>query len=149
PPADADAYQRCHPKEEAVGKLSICIVAGVAALLAAPAALADGGPFMVMQGGAGVANHDGRFHYVTVSDGPRTTLVEKLQAPGQVDSWIPLKGSWGTPIVGTDAHAGQGLSRDGRTLVLAANTGPGASSSRFLVIDTRRMRALRTIVLRG
>ena len=131
-------------------RLALCLTVAVAALVTAPAALADGGPFFVTQGGAGVANRDGRFHYVTVSNGARTTILEKVQvAGGQVDSWIPLKGSWGTPIVGTTDQIGQGLSRDGRTLVLASTTAPGSSSSRFLVIDTRRMRLLRTIVLRG
>ena len=131
-------------------RLALCLAVAVAALVTAPAALADGGPFFVTQGGTGVANHDGRFHYVTVSNGTRTTILEKVQvAGGQVDSWIPLKGSWGTPIVGTNFQIGQGLSRDGRTLVLASTAGPGSSSSRFLVIDTRRMRLLRTIVLRG
>lgn len=131
-------------------RLALCLAIVVAALATAPAALADGGPFFVTQGGAGVANHDGRFHYVTVSNGASTTVLEKVQvAGGQVGSWIPLKGSWGTPIVGTTDQIGQGLSRDGRTLVLASTTGPGSLSSRFLVIDTRRMRLLRTIVLRG
>ncbi len=131
-------------------RLALCLAVAVAALATAPAALADGGPFFVTQGGAGVANHDGRFHYVTVSNGARTTILEKVQvAGGQVNSWIPLEGSWGTPIVGTTDQIGQGLSRDGRTLVLASTTGPGSSSTRFLVVDTRRMRPLRTIALRG
>jgi hypothetical protein len=131
-------------------RLSLCLAVVLGALVVAPAALADGGPFFVMQGGAGVANHDGRFHYVTLSNGPGSTILEKVQvAGGQVDSWIPLKGSWGTAILGTIVQSGQGLSRDGRTLVLSSLTGPGSSPSRFLVIDTRRMRALRTIVLRG
>jgi LPXTG-motif cell wall-anchored protein len=131
-------------------RLALCLAVAVAALITAPAAFADGGPFFVTQGGTGVANHDGRFHYVTVSDGTRTTILEKVEvAGGRVDSWLPLKGSWGTPIVGLADQIGQGLSRDGRTLVLASTSVPGSSSSRFLVIDTRQMRLLRTIVLRG
>jgi hypothetical protein len=131
-------------------RLVLCLAVALGALVAAPAALADGGPFLVTQGGAGVANHDGRFHYVAVSDGPGSTILEKVQvAGGRVNSWTPLKGSWGTPIVGSVVQLGQGLSRDGRTLVLASTTGPGASSSRFLVVETRRMRPLRTIVLHG
>jgi hypothetical protein len=131
-------------------RLVLCLAVVLGALVAAPAALADGGPFLVTQGGAGVANHDGRFHYVAVSNGPRSTILEKVEvAGGQVNSWIPLKGSWGTPIVGSVVQLGQGLSRDGRTLVLASTTGPGASPSRFLVVEARRMRPLRTIVLPG
>jgi hypothetical protein len=131
-------------------RLSLCLAVALGALAAAPAALADGGPFFVTQGGAGVANHDGRFHYITLSNGPRSTILEKVQvAGGQVNTWIPLQGSWGTAILGAGAQTGQGLSRDGRTLVLSSTIGPGAPSTRFLVIDTRRMRPLRTIVLRG
>jgi hypothetical protein len=44
---------------------------------------------------------------------------------------------------------GEGLSRDGRTLVLASIAGPYASPSKFLVVDPRRLKALRTIVLDG
>lgn len=131
-------------------RLALCLAVAVTALGAVPVALADGGPFFVTQGGAGVANHDGRFHYIAVSNGPRSTTLEEVQvAGGLVNSWILLKGSWGTPILGSTVQSGQGLSRDGRTLVLSSIMGPGSSPSRFLVIDTRRMRALRTIVLHG
>lgn len=130
-------------------RLALCLAVAVTALAVSPAALADGGPFFVTQGGAGVANHDGRFHYVAVSNGNRSTILEKLQvAGGQVNTWIPLEGSWGTAILGSTVQSGQGLSRDGRTLVLPSTTGP-SSPSRFLVIDTRRMRILRKIVLHG
>src|SRR5262249_6261624 len=44
---------------------------------------------------------------------------------------------------------GQGLSRDGGTIVLASTAGPYASPSKFLVVDSRRMKVLRAIVLRG
>jgi hypothetical protein len=130
-------------------RLALCLVVALGALVTAPAALADGGPFLVSQGGAGVANHDGRFHYVAVSGGNTSTILERLQVDGgQVNGWIPLKGSWGTPVLGATVSTGQGLARDGRTLVLAS-TAQLASPSRFLVIDTRRMRVLRTVVLRG
>lgn len=130
-------------------RLLVCLAVVLGALVVAPAALADGGPFFVTQGGAGVANHDGRFHYIAVSNGSRSTILERVQvAGGQVDSWIGLRGSWGTAILGSNVQSGQGLSRDGRTLVLSSTAGP-SSPSRFLVIDTRRMRLLRKIVLPG
>jgi hypothetical protein len=131
-------------------RLLLSLAAVVTALAAAPAALADGGPFLVEQGGAGVANHDGRFHYVAISNGTNSTILEKVQvAGGQVNYWLRLKGSWGTPILGTTVPTGQGLSRDGRTLVLASTAAPYASPSTFLVVDTWRMRVVRTIALRG
>jgi len=130
-------------------RLSLCLVAVVGALVAAPAALADG-PLFVTQGGAGVATRDGAFHYVTVSAGSRRTLLEKIEVSnGQVYWWMPLEGSWGIPSVGVAAPNGQGLSRDGRTLVLASESGPYTSRSRFLVVDLRRARVVATITLDG
>ena len=122
----------------------------LAGLLTAPAAAADG-PLYVVQGGGGVASHaHPALHYVTVADGARGTLLETIDvAHGRVFSWTRLNGSWGIPTIGNGYQTGQGLSRDGRTLVLASTGGPFASPSRFLVVDTRRMRAVRTITLRG
>jgi hypothetical protein len=123
-------------------------LAVVSALVFVPAALADGGPFLVTQGGQGVATRDGAFHYVAVPDGART-LLEKLQvADGQVNYWLPLKGSWGIPTLGTGSQIGQGLSWNGRTLVLAEPPGYW-SPSRFLLVDLKRLRAVRTITLHG
>jgi hypothetical protein len=129
-------------------RLSLCLVPLVGALVAAPATL-GAGPSFVTQGGAGAASPGGSVHWVTVSDGTRGTLLEKV-AGGQVNRWIRLEGSWGTPTVGIGAQAGQGLSHDGRTLVLASTPGPPyAAPSRFLVVDTRRLRVVRRVVLRG
>jgi hypothetical protein len=126
-----------------------CLAAAVAALVVAPVAFPDGGPFLVTQGGQGVATRDGAFHYIAVPDGARTTLLEKLEvANGQVNYWIPLKGSWGVPTLGTGSLTGQGLSWNGRTLVLTAPPGY-ASPSRFMLVDLKRLRAVRTITLRG
>lgn len=130
-------------------RLSLCLAATVGALVLAPAALAAGGPLYVTQGGAGVASYDGAFHYVTVSYGTRGTLVERIDARGEVLSWVRVDGSWGIPTVGSGSPTGQGLSRDGHTLVLGSTGGPYVSPSRFLILDTRRMRVLRTIALGG
>lgn len=129
-------------------RLSFCLAAAVAGLVIAPAALADG-PAFVVQGGAGVASRGGAIHWVTVSDGTRGTLLEKVTG-GQVNYWIRLRGAWGTPTIGTGVQTGQGLSRDGRTLVLASvSGGPYATPSRFLVVDMKRMRVVRSITLNG
>src|SRR5262249_34017487 len=137
-------------KEEAMRRLSLCLVAALGALVGAPGALADGGPFLVTQGGSGVATHDGSSHYVTISNGNGATILERVDVAGsQVNSWIPLAGSWGTPILGPNFQTGQGLSQDGRTLVLSSTAAPYGPTSTFLVVDTRRMRVVRPIVLRG
>jgi hypothetical protein len=124
--------------------------AAIAALLPAPAAAA-GGPLFVTQGGAGVASHaNPGLHYVTVSDEAGGTLLETIDASrGGVLSWARLPGSWGIPTIGNGYQAGQGLSHDGRTLVLGSLEGPYVSPSKFLVVDPRRMKVVRTIVLDG
>jgi len=130
-------------------RLALCLAAVVGALVAAPTALADG-PLFVTQGGAGVATPDGAFHYVAVPAGKNKTVLEKVEAAGgQVYWWMGLDGSWGNPSVGTTSLMGEGLSRDGRTLVLASTAGPYGSSTRFLVIDLKRAKVLRTITLHG
>jgi hypothetical protein len=102
------------------------------------------------QGGAGVSSHNGAFHYVAVPDGSTRTLLEKIEMPqGQVWSWLPLGGSWANPSLGTGATPGEGLSRDGRILVLTSTAGPNYSPSRFVVVDTRLMRVVHRITLRG
>src|SRR5262245_40020273 len=129
-------------------RILLCLTIAAGALVLAPAAFADG-PLLVTQGGAGVATHDGAFRYVAVPNGATGTLLEKIDlARARVFWWMRLPGSWGTPTIGSNA-TGQGLSRDGRTLVLSSNSGPFASPSRFLVIDPRRMKILRTIALDG
>jgi hypothetical protein len=132
-------------------RLVLCLAVVVAALGAASAAFADGGPLFVAEGGTGVASHVHPWmHYVTVSDGRGGTLLETIDvAHGAIFEGPALRGSWGIPMIGNGYSAGQGLSHDGRTLVLASPAGPYASPSKFLVGDPSRMRAARTIVLDG
>jgi hypothetical protein len=132
-------------------RLSLCLAFAVSGLVAAPAALGAGGPIFVTQGGTGVASpvHP-ELHYVTVSDRAGGTLLETVDAAqGGVFGWVRLHGSWGTPTIGNGYSSGQGLSHDGRTLVLGSLAGPYVSPSRFLIVDSRRMKAVRTIVLDG
>lgn len=132
-------------------RLSVGLVVVAAALVAANAAHAAGGPLFVAPGGAGAASPDGKTHWVAVSAGQRATILERVDVPsGRVDTWVEFKGAWGTPLVGSRTPTGQGLARDGKTLVLASTPGvPYSKPSRFLVVDLRRMRAVRTITLDG
>jgi hypothetical protein len=126
--------------------LGLAVAAG--ALVVAPAAFGDG-PLLVTQGGGGISSRDG-FHYVALPAGKGRTLVEKIDvAHARVFWWMQLDGSWGTPTVGNAGITGQGLSRDGRTLVLASMSGPFASPSKFLIVDPHRMKILRIVALRG
>jgi hypothetical protein len=130
-------------------RLALCLAVVVGALVATPTALADGGPFLVTQGGTGAVSpiHPG-LHYVTVHDGNDRTLLEMVDVVhGGVYGSAGLQGSWGTPLIGYST--GEGLSRDGRTLILASTAGAYASPSRFLVVDARHLTAIRTIVLHG
>jgi hypothetical protein len=129
-------------------RLSLCLAVAVGALVIAPAGLADGPQTPVTQGGTGVATRDGTLRYVTVYDGSGRTLLERIDAQG-VFGWNSFKGSWGIPTLAVGAQTGEGLSWHGRTLVLASTAPPYSSPSRFLIVDTRRMQVVRTVVLHG
>jgi hypothetical protein len=132
-------------------RLSFCLGAtALAALVCVAAAAASGGPLFTVDGGTGVATHDGAQRYVTIAEGARGTLFEMIDATdGAVSNWFGLKGSWGIPSIGSVAPVGQGLSWDGHTLVLAANAGPYASPSRFLVMNLPRMTIRGRVTLPG
>jgi hypothetical protein len=130
-------------------RLSLCLAVAVAALVFVPTAFADG-PVFVTQGGSGVATHDGAFHYVAVPYGTLGTVLEEIHSADRaVWWWMPLTDSWGTATIGNGAVTGQGLSRDGRTLVLESTSGPFSRPSRFLVVDTKRRKIVRRITLAG
>jgi hypothetical protein len=115
----------------------------------AAAAIADGGPApAVMQGWDGVVY--GKIRYVVVP-AERGSAVQAIRRDGgRVVRFRPLRGSWGIPMVAFDGTA-EGLSRDGRLLVLADVNGghPLREHSPFLVLDTRRFRVLGRIRLGG
>jgi MYXO-CTERM domain-containing protein len=131
-------------------RLSLCVVVAVGALVTASAALADGGPLTVIQGGDGVASHaHPALHYVAVPDGTNGTLVEAIDsAYGGVFGWHRFAGTWGIPALGV-TQTGEGLSQDDRTLVLASAGGPYASPTKFLIVDARRMQVIRAVTLHG
>ncbi len=130
-------------------RLSLCLAVAVTALAVAPSAFADG-PIYVTQGGAGVASQNGAFHYVALPNGTGATLLVKVYtADTAVYGSMTLPGSWGTALIGNGGEAGQGLSRDGRTLVLESTSGPLGSSAKFLVVDPMHWKVLRRITLRG
>ena len=130
-------------------RLALCLAVAVAALAIVPSAIADG-PIYVAQGGAGVESRNGALHYVALSNGKGATLLVKVYTAGtEVYGSMTLPGSWGTALIGNGGEAGQGLSHDGRTLVLESTTGPLGSSSKFLVVDPTHWKVLRRITLPG
>jgi hypothetical protein len=128
-------------------RLSLCVAVAVAALVAAPTALADGGPFTVVSGGSGVV--DGTTRYVPVDDPTSgdTELIAISTTGGMELNQLHLVGEWGLPYM--PAAGAEGLSEDGKTLVLADSQSGFASPSTFLVVNPRRMQVVRKVRLRG
>ena len=108
----------------------------VFAFLALPSlALADGQPGYVLQGGLGVRAPDGKTRYVAVSTGTGTAIERVRTTGGAVLGWASLDGSWGIPTTTLSWWNGEGLTRDGTRLIVAAT---GAwSPSEFAIINTR------------
>jgi len=86
----------------------------VAALAAAPAALAAGGPLYAQVGGTGVASPSGNVHYVPLSAGSGRTMLVTVSADGSVWNGSTFAGDWGVPMIGYQTPVG--ISRDGRRL---------------------------------
>jgi hypothetical protein len=131
-------------------RLPIAIAVVLAgAILVAPAASGDGGPGPgVTYGWAGIES--GGVRYVTVPAGGWTTVQVIQRNGGRVVRFTNLKGTWGIPIVANDGTTA-GLLRDRRTLLLAqARTNPTLRKySSFILLDTKKMRVLRTIRVKG
>lgn len=118
------------------------------AAFAVPAAVGGGGAPGVMLGSKGVAAPGGLVRYVAFPAQGRTTIAAVATSGGQVLRFRTVRGSYGIPIV---AHDGQteGLTRDGKTLVLAPAVAPTARISRFAVLDARSLRVRRPVTLEG
>ncbi len=122
------------------------LVLAVAALVAAPAALADGQMPFAAQGSPGALSPDGSIRFLALGAGANTVLAEVQTKDGTLHNETTLLGTYGIPMLVAGALGG-GLSPDGRTLVVG-NTDLG-TTSRFLVYDTRTMRMKNAILLDG
>jgi hypothetical protein len=111
-----------------------------------PAALADGPPSYLVQGGYGVLSHDGKNRYVAVTAGYGHTVVERLRR-GSVQMWTTLSGSWGIPTISFTREGGEGLSHAGTKLIVGSY-GYGVPA-RFAVIRTRDMRVMERVTVDG
>jgi hypothetical protein len=132
-------------------KKSLILVVLVLAAVGAGGARGDGGlPATVITGGRGVLAPSGKVRYVTLTTGRQTIVAVVRVNGGQVMRWRFVRGFVGVPTVGLDGTT-DGVSRDGRTLVLASTvegTRDGALVTRFAVIDTKTLK-LRRIELPG
>jgi hypothetical protein len=118
------------------------------AAIGSAAALGDGGPVYVLQGQDGIAR--GNVRYVAFANGNGTVLEVIQRRGGRVLNYTFLPGNYGIPMVAFDGTT-DGLSRDGRTLILGdVSGGPELQkNSSFAVVDVRRFRLRQTIQLRG
>lgn len=116
-------------------------LAVLAALVAAPAALAGGNNPAGLQDDQGAVAGDVR--YVASKDGANTLLSALSTKDGSVLHSLRLTGAWGIPRIDRAAA----LSFDGRTLLLAP-TRLGSPTS-FKLVDTGVLRVRKTIALHG
>jgi hypothetical protein len=125
--------------------LTIAAIVAAAVTVAAPAASGDGGPGpAVLQGWDGIARGDLR--YVAIPTGRETVLEAIRRESGRVVRWVFVKGNFGIPQVAFDGTT-DGLSRDGRILVLGDVASTTTSS--FAVVDVRKFRLRRMVTLPG
>jgi hypothetical protein len=110
----------------------------LAGLVAAGAASAAGPGMGTTQS---VLSHDGKLMYEADAQKGRTT-VDILRAAQRLET-VHLRGMYGFPLPTNDV-SGEGLSHDGRTLVLAEGR-PGG----FAVLDARTLQVRRRIKLNG
>jgi len=120
-----------------------------AALCAAPAALADGIAPFATQGGPGVTTPDGTARFVALTAGDATNVIKIDTEDGSVLTSTTVPGAFGVAMP-TYAGVGEGLSADGKTLVLAdvVRSWPHARSS-FVFLDPKSLRLRNRITLRG
>jgi hypothetical protein len=120
-----------------------------AALCVAPPALADGIAPFAQQGGPGVLSPDGASRYVAVAAGRSTTILRIDAHDGGVVGSVTVAGAFGVPVP-TYTNAGEGISHDGGTLVVAdlVRTWPHAHSA-FLFIDPQTLEVRDRVALAG
>jgi hypothetical protein len=120
-------------------------------VLPVASAASDGGPSPgTTVGWDGVVSPNGLVRYVALPAGRQTTLAVVRVRGGRVINFLNVPGSFGVPLVTQNGEAG-GLSRDGRTLILAtfAPPGPTGGATRFAVFHTKRLSLAQIITLRG
>jgi hypothetical protein len=117
--------------------MRIVVVTALAVLLLPSAALAAG-PSYVAVGGMGVLSNNGKHRFVAVSTGAETAIERVAVRGGTVITWATLDGAYGIPQPTMQPGRLEGLTRDGKQLVVGS-VGAGRPT-RFAVIRTRDMR---------
>jgi hypothetical protein len=112
------------------------VVAALAAFILPSAALAAG-PSYVAEGGLGILVHGGKNRLVAVSTGGGTAIARIAVRGGAVRGWATLDGEWGIPQPTFSAARVEGLTRDGKQLIVS--TIGSSSPTGFAVIDTQTL----------
>lgn len=106
----------------------------------------------LLQGSTGLTNPRTPYRFVTLAGPATTTLTAIDKRTGGVARWRTLRGQWGIPLVAFDGTP-DGLSRDGRTLVVSdwvqPPNSPLRSSSTFRIYDTKLLTKRLELTLRG
>jgi hypothetical protein len=116
--------------------------------LATGAAAALGGPSPgVMTGWDGTVDASNAVRYVALPAAKTTAVATVRTSDGRVLRYTTIGGAFGIPRVAFDGTT-EGISRDGKTLVLA-NVGANQEQTRFAVLRTTPLRLKKAITLPG
>lgn len=119
---------------------TVLATTAVVAVIAAPAAVADGPPVGGVDASlTGVGSLDGTDRFVTIASPTGTTVARVAQEGGRIQQTRFLRGSFTIPAVANDGSA-SGLSADGSRLVLITPR-PGFPRARttFAVLNADRL----------
>ncbi|HUQ22923.1 MAG TPA: hypothetical protein VM049_07890 [Gaiellaceae bacterium] len=127
--------------------LRLLALALVPLALVSGAAAGGGGPSPgLMTGWDGTLDATRGVRYVVMPVARSTIVAAVRTSDGRMLRYSTIKGGFGVPIVAYDGTT-EGVSRDGRTLVLA---GFGAGDrTRFVVLSTARLQLRKTVTLPG
>jgi len=118
------------------------------ALVAGNATAAKGGPSPgVVTGWDGAVDIANGVRYVALPAAKTTTVAAVRTSDGRVLRYRTVSGAFGIPLVAFDGTS-EGVSRDGRTLVLA-EWGAHQDETRFAVLNTTTLRLKNAITLPG
>ncbi len=129
-------------------RLVACAALVAAAALAAAASAAGPAP-QVLQGEPGIGVAAGAHVVAIAGPSPTTTRVSLVRnRDGKTVRARVLTGKLGVPTVTFNGVA-EGTFANGRKLLLSSSIYDDVTRTRFVVLDTRTLRPLKTITLRG
>jgi hypothetical protein len=125
---------------------ALAVLVFLASLVVAAAA-PGAGPSYVSLGGLGALASDGKTRYVAVSGTSETVIQRVRVSDGSILAWDTLDGIWGIPAPTASPTGGEGVTRNGKRLVVAS--AGGGWPTKFAILDARSMRTLDRFDLDG